>query len=541
MSKRISVVKLTKKKVSVFILLFLIAVSSGRAATYYVDQNHPSASDSNPGTENLPWLTIQHAADVVVAGDTVYVKEGVYNERVVPQNSGEPGRKIVFKALPRRSVTMWGFYTVNCNYLRIEGFNITTDTSLTGWTEGPGVFIRSDYVEVVDNYFFYPDSLGRVAIIGYWGLPYSKGCYIANNKIYRAKMGIVVYGDNWLIENNEIERLVNYGSGDSDYSRFFGDSIIFRNNYFHGTLLSEIADAHVDGFQTFNNNGEYVNNVIIEGNIVESFHQGVIAQNNIEPITISNITIKNNVFIGGDIGGSWGAVFHNVPDVYIYNNVFANLLYHGVGIRDSSSAVVKNNIFYNAGSNYWADTTSTVEGGYNILNTGVPYDSLDILADPLFINPGNFLGPDSIPFTDDDGFALQDSSPAIDAGIGLPGIVDYDILGVPRPQGDGWDIGAYEYVPVKIKEISSKNPNYELLMIPGIWRGSLPIQYILPEKSKVNIAIYNVSGQRIKTLISKPQNPGTHHIIWKSRASGVYFIKFKASKFERTKKILIIK
>jgi len=27
--------------------------------TYYVDQNHPQASDDNPGTESLPWLTIK--------------------------------------------------------------------------------------------------------------------------------------------------------------------------------------------------------------------------------------------------------------------------------------------------------------------------------------------------------------------------------------------------------------------------------------------------------------------------------------------------
>lgn len=46
---------------------------------YYVDKNNPNASDSNPGTENFPWLTIQKAADTMEAGDTVYIKEGIYN------------------------------------------------------------------------------------------------------------------------------------------------------------------------------------------------------------------------------------------------------------------------------------------------------------------------------------------------------------------------------------------------------------------------------------------------------------------------------
>ncbi|MGH8652475.1 MAG: cellulase family glycosylhydrolase, partial [Gammaproteobacteria bacterium] len=51
------------------------ATLSARAsgATYYVDTNHPSASDSNPGTEVLPWKTIQKPANMLVAGDTVYI------------------------------------------------------------------------------------------------------------------------------------------------------------------------------------------------------------------------------------------------------------------------------------------------------------------------------------------------------------------------------------------------------------------------------------------------------------------------------------
>jgi parallel beta-helix repeat protein len=58
------------------------------AATYYVDANHPSARDGNPGTEALPFKTIGKATSLVNAGDTVFVKAGVYRETVILSRSG---------------------------------------------------------------------------------------------------------------------------------------------------------------------------------------------------------------------------------------------------------------------------------------------------------------------------------------------------------------------------------------------------------------------------------------------------------------------
>lgn len=55
------------------------------ATIYYVAK---SGSDRNPGTKNCPFLTIQRAADVAVAGDTVIVHEGVYREWVKPRYGG---------------------------------------------------------------------------------------------------------------------------------------------------------------------------------------------------------------------------------------------------------------------------------------------------------------------------------------------------------------------------------------------------------------------------------------------------------------------
>src|SRR4051812_48216775 len=38
----------------------------------------PAGSDAGPGTTDQPWLTLQHAADLVAPGDVVTVRAGTY-------------------------------------------------------------------------------------------------------------------------------------------------------------------------------------------------------------------------------------------------------------------------------------------------------------------------------------------------------------------------------------------------------------------------------------------------------------------------------
>src|ERR1700752_641759 len=58
------------------------------AGNYYVSV---TGSDSNNGGQASPWRHIQYAMDRVVAGSTVHVMNGVYNETVTFRNSGSAG------------------------------------------------------------------------------------------------------------------------------------------------------------------------------------------------------------------------------------------------------------------------------------------------------------------------------------------------------------------------------------------------------------------------------------------------------------------
>ncbi len=116
-----------------------------QAATYVVDQAAPGAGDANPGTEEKPFKTIQHAADVAKAGDSVCVMAGKYDERVRVRAGGAEGQPITFRAMPRRSATVSGF-DLEASYLRIEGFDMTAARPAVA------VQLGGSHCEVLDNY-----------------------------------------------------------------------------------------------------------------------------------------------------------------------------------------------------------------------------------------------------------------------------------------------------------------------------------------------------------------------------------------------------
>ncbi|NOU85315.1 hypothetical protein GC102_05890 [Paenibacillus sp. LMG 31460] len=74
-------------------------------AQYYVST---TGSDSNSGTISSPFRTIQKASNLMVAGDTVILRSGTYNETITPQTDGISGNLITYKAYPGETVTISG-------------------------------------------------------------------------------------------------------------------------------------------------------------------------------------------------------------------------------------------------------------------------------------------------------------------------------------------------------------------------------------------------------------------------------------------------
>jgi len=127
------------------VIAFGVRVPESLAATYYVS---PTGNDRYTGTSLKPFRTIQKAADLTKAGDTVIVKNGVYtstSSRVLNiKRQGTPNSYITFKSENpegavldgRNNATNYGIVlTDNAAYIRIQGFEIRNFGScgIYGW------------------------------------------------------------------------------------------------------------------------------------------------------------------------------------------------------------------------------------------------------------------------------------------------------------------------------------------------------------------------------------------------------------------------
>lgn len=83
---------------------------------------------------------------------------------------------------------------------------------------------------------------------------------------------------------------------------------------------------------------------------------------------------------------------------------------------------------------------------------------------------------------------------------------------------------------------------------PNPFNPSTKFDFALPNKSQVNIAIYNVLGQKVKTLADAEYAAGRYTVDWdgtddygSAAATGIYFYKMTADNFQNTKKLMLLK
>jgi parallel beta helix pectate lyase-like protein len=359
----------------------------GSGGNYYVDANF--GSDTAVGDSAHPFQTIQHAADLVNPGEVVVVRNGVYTDNSVVlniQRGGTAGNYVVFRAAEQ-----WGAI--------LDGGQ-TSHTAPNGAENG--VYLGASFVRVegfeIRN--IWHDAIAPASGVSDFQIV---GNHIHDIGRYCDSTGIGLSGMTFVNDNVVIEQNLIHDIGrDSTGENGCNPGNTYWQNHDHGIYLSKGT----------------------------------------------NIIVRNNVFY--NITRGWAVQVYPGPlsQVYIANNTFAFPNPHKDGqiivASTLTTGAIVNNIFYQpqtAGVLFSGATTSGVTVAYNMTyggtastgsGSGVTISNNVDNTDPKFIDA---LGLN---------FQLASGSPAINAGTSLTYVTN-DFLGITRPQGAAYDIGAFEF------------------------------------------------------------------------------------------------
>ncbi|RMD89640.1 MAG: T9SS C-terminal target domain-containing protein [Calditrichaeota bacterium] len=106
------------------------------------------------------------------------------------------------------------------------------------------------------------------------------------------------------------------------------------------------------------------------------------------------------------------------------------------------------------------------------------------------------------------------------------------------------------FTPTAVEERLAGIPkDFELEQnFPNPFNPQTTIRYQLSKPAEVKLAIYNLKGQLVRTLIDKKLSAGKYSIVWDGQddhgrlvSSGVYFVRMKAGDFTQIRKMALVK
>jgi len=365
-------------------------------ATFYVS---PNGNDNNPGTYSQPWLTIQHAANSVTAGATVYVEAGVYNESVNFPASGTAATPITFVNYPGQTPAIDGtglgvsgtqglINIVNQSYITVQGFEIRNYTTkkagltpagiwVTG--SGTGVQLLNNLVHEITTTREKTGNAFGIAVYGTSSTPITQ-ITISGNQVYNLRTGqsesVNVDGNvtyftvtnNIIHDNDNIgfdaiggEKVGPKGYDQAKYGEVSGNTIY---NISGKSNPGEGKSYDADGL--YCDACEYV---VFERNLVYNCDLNIEVASEHGGFNGSYATVRNNVFYEANtVGISIGGYGHctkgdrgcgGSDHVVIVNNSLYNNNTKSQGgefqiqYRAGSTNIFENNIVYAGTQNVW--------------------------------------------------------------------------------------------------------------------------------------------------------------------------------------------
>ena len=111
------------------------------------------------------------------------------------------------------------------------------------------------------------------------------------------------------------------------------------------------------------------------------------------------------------------------------------------------------------------------------------------------------------------------------------------------------DLGMYPTGFEESAEAEGRPVSFSLKQnYPNPFNPETIIEYSLPKACHVEIVVYNILGQEVRTLIDEHQKPGRHRVRWDSKdekgkevSSGIYLYRIKAGEFWQTRKMVLLR
>ncbi|MBN1934703.1 MAG: right-handed parallel beta-helix repeat-containing protein [Anaerolineae bacterium] len=449
--------------------------------------------DGNPGSYDRPWATLNHAAETLHAGQTVYVRGGVYllECQVQFKNAGQAGAWITYAAYPgeqpvfdARAVQIGPpqNYPHDKGTLNIEGVAYIRVIGLTVRNSYQmGITVRdSHHVEIINNYTdttFGPgigvwdsnaDGQGteQIQVLGNtvthantWdmlpegykkeGEPPHEAISIAGAQHFEVAYNYLYDTDK---EGIDIKEVSKHGVVHHNYIRGADRQGLYIDAWFGAIEDIEVYEnvvhrCRMSGMILSVENGKAVSDVHIHHNLFfDNLGTGFFFSRwGDGPRT--DIQIYNNVIYHNGIGapGSGARYYWMTGGLYLFSN---NL--EGIDIRNN--IIAENAAFQIGYSDHWLQIDPDIERAFALRRIVIDYNLIyqtEKVEYPLYLGWGpdmyanvwSFTGINALeaaplfvnPLKGD--LRLRNDSPAIDAG-------DPD-LAYNDPDGSRADLGAF--------------------------------------------------------------------------------------------------
>lgn len=446
----------------------------------------PYGNDTNSGSIDKPFKTIQAAADAVKAGGMVLVRGGEYSENIYLCVSGREDAYVTIKNYPNELPIIKGtkksdegIFNIEADYIRIEGFEICDYSAK--WAYGiicsephSNIIIRNNKIHDIkcanpNN----PDSSGANGIIflGEAKTPISN-VLVENNEVYNLvtswSEAISIAGNCEYINiiNNKVSNNTNIGIDFYGNAGYCSDPAQDQPRY--GIAAGNIVTGSVCPYAT--SYGLYVDgarDIVFENNISYDNQGGIEigSEEKSSAYPVKNIIVRNNLVYdnlenGITIGGYDKNTSGIVYDTKIYNNTVVNngnSEYTGeLHISMCENIDIRNNIFMKSTdeplivsdfdessikkltfkNNMYYSNADSSEANFELyLKTQHGFEAFKDLTGENGIYSNPMLS---------DTYSLIKGSPAIDSGDDSVSVGVKDIAGSARRSG-AIDIGCYEY------------------------------------------------------------------------------------------------